>query len=523
VGRVIAGLIIFISIAPSAHGAETTIEAESLRSDRSAGYSVTSSTTNASVKYLRYFDRGSYACYDDIDLTGVKSIEVHYAKGESEPRRFAIVVTDEREPGKRTNLGEKITRSTGGWETFRPHRVGLSEPVDGRRRLCIVGLEGGGVFNLDKFTLSAVAAQNDGITQTFGDSRQVMAAGGHSFTLEKIGDAPGELYAMDFLANDLLVATQKSGSLWLFRNGTRQGPVQGTPKVWFSGQGGLLSVRAHPDYSKNGWLYLTYADPSSDGGITRVVRGQLKELNWVNEQTIYLSPAELHTPSGEHFGAALAFLGNDLYFSIGERGERQLAQDLSDPRGKIHRVHADGSIPQDNPFIANKQAVPSIWSYGHRNPQGLTVHPRTGELWSAEHGPMGGDEINLIRRGRNYGWPVVTFGKNYDGTVISDATEKEGFESPRHHWTPSIGVSAIQFYTGTRFPKWRDRLLVASLARQELHLLSIESGRVTKDEVLLKDMGRIRDIRVGSDGYPYVILNTLTGAIYRLVPQPPKL
>jgi glucose/arabinose dehydrogenase len=321
---------------------------------------------------------------------------------------------------------------------------------------------------------------------------------------------------MDFLPDNVIVATQKSGSLWLFKNGARLGPIQGTPKVWFRGQGGLLSVKAHPDYSKNGWLYLTYADPAVAGSVTRIVRGQIKGLNWSNEQTIYQAPAGFYSDSGEHFGAALIFQGDYLYFSIGERGQKKLAQDLSDPRGKIHRLHADGSIPKDNPFIANKNAQPSIWSYGHRNPQGLAVHPQTQELWSAEHGPMGGDEINLIRKGRNYGWPLVTFGTEYDGTPISDSTHKDGLEPPRQHWSPSIGVSAIHFYTGTPFPKWRNQLLVASLAKQELHLVRIESGRVTKDEVLLRDAGRIRDVRVGPDGYPYVLLTTLNGAIYRL-------
>ena len=496
-----------------------TIEAESLRRDRSGGYALVTSETNPDLQYVGYFDIGSHICYDDIDLAGVRSIDFRYAKGEGEPpRRFAILVYDESGQGARANLGEKITTLTGDWETFRTLRVGLSAEVSGPRRLCIVGMEGGGVFNLDKFTLSDQPGANDGVTQSFSVSQDVISAGGHDFVLEKVAEAPAELWAMDFLPDDRIVATQKSGSVWLFKNGERFGPVSGTPKVWFRGQGGLLAVKAHPDYASNGWLYLTYADPTSSGAMTRIVRGRLRDLQWVDEETIYRAPATFYTDAGMHFGARLIFHGEYLYFSIGDRGQQERAQDLNYPYGKIHRLFADGKIPEDNPFAAQKTALASVFSYGHRNPQGLAVHPLTGELWSAEHGPRGGDELNLVREGLNYGWPVVTFGINYDGTPISDATHKEGMEPPRHHWTPSIAASAIRFYTGVPFANWRNQLLVGSLGRQELHLVRIESGAVTKDEVLLQGMGRIRDISIGPDSYPYVVLNHPTGMIYRLVP-----
>lgn len=220
--------------------------------------------------------------------------------------------------------------------------------------------------------------------------------------------------------------------------------------------------------------------------------------------------------SGEHYGGRLAFLGSYLYFSIGERGHKENAQDLSNPLGKIHRIFDDGRIPPDNPFVNRPDAAPTIWSWGHRNPQGLTIDPVTQELWATEHGPKGGDELNRILRGRNYGWPLVTHGTNYDGTIISHDTEREGFESPRAHWSPSPGVSGLAFYAANRFPKWRNRVLVATLAHQQLKLLKLENGNVVREDVLFENMGRIRDVIVGPDGLPYVALNQPNGRIYRL-------
>lgn len=505
----------------------TTIEAETFHPGRSTGIEAIASETAPDQKYVGYFDSGNSMCYEDIDLTGVNSIELKYAKN-GDPGRFAVLAYNDGDPAP-VNLGEKTTAETGGWETFQNLRVGLSEPPDGPHWLCFMGLQGGGILNLDKFTLSAEPGDNDGVSRQFKVAdgvlslrftSGVLSAGGYHFRLEPVAEAPGILWAMDFLPDGRMIATQRDGTLWLFRDGERQGPVEGTPEVFHRGQGGLLEVRAHPDYADNGWLYLTYADPGEDGetAMTRVVRGQLDGLRWVNEQTIYAAPGRFYTDTDYHFGSRLVFKDGYIYFSIGERGDRESAQALDDPRGKIHRLHHDGRVPDDNPFAGEDQALASIWSYGHRNPQGMAVHPATGAIWAAEHGPRGGDEINRVRGGLNYGWPRVTHGLNYDGTPITDLTEKEGMESPRHHWTPSIAVSGIEIYTGEHFPDWQGHLMAGSLAAQQLRLVRLDGDRVTADDVLLEDLGRIRDISTGLDGYPYLVLNNPGGYIYRMAP-----
>jgi glucose/arabinose dehydrogenase len=497
------------------------IEAESLRADRSSGYDITS---EGGTRFLRYIDRGSHLCYDDLDLTGVRSLEVRYAKGEGEPpRRFALVAFEgDFGSGKRFTLGEKITELTGGWSTFRDQRVGLSRELTGRYRLCIIGMGGGGVFNLDRFTLSDVPAGNDGITQSFDVPDEVHDAGGHSFKLEKVAEIDGEFWSLDFLDAQTLIATQKGGSLWMFKRAQRIGPIAGIPEVYLGGQGGLLHVRAHPDYPRNGWVYLSYAEGSDVGSMLTIVRGRIRDARWVDPQVIYRAAPEFFTASGAHFGARFTFDGDYLFFSIGERGTQEYAQDLKNPFGKIHRIFADGRVPADNPFAASPGAAPTIWSLGHRNPQGLVFDSRTRALWSSEHGPKGGDELNLILRGRNYGWPLVTHGINYDGSAVSAHSELPGFESPRAHWNPSPGLSNLAMYHGRAFPRWRGQLLVSALAQQQLKLIRLENQRVAGEVLLLDGAGRIRDVILGPDGLPYIALNQPNGRIYRLVPRRPR-
>jgi glucose/arabinose dehydrogenase len=252
--------------------------------------------------------------------------------------------------------------------------------------------------------------------------------------------------------------------------------------------------------------------------MTAVVRGRVKDGRWVDEETLFRAPPELYRKARVHFGSRFVFDGKGhLYFTIGERGHQDDAQDLTRPNGKVHRIHDDGRIPEDNPFVDVENAIPSIWSYGHRNPQGLARNPVTGDLYDAEHGPRGGDELNLVLKGRNYGWPVITYGMNYDGTPITDLTAKEGMEQPVVHWTPSLAVCAIDFYVGDRFPGWRNDLFLSSLAAQELRRLEIEDRKVVHQEVLFKDIGRVRDVVSGPDGYVYVSLEP--GRIARLVPD----
>ena len=494
------------------------IEAESLRADRSSGYSP---NTEGETTFLQYIDRGSHLCYDDIDLTGVRSLEVRYAKGEGEPpRRFALVAFDgDFAGGQRFALGEKTTEVTGGWSTFRDHSIGLSRELSGQYRLCIIGMGGGGVFNLDHFTLSAEPAGNDGITQTFDVKDEVHTAGGHSFKLEKVAETDGEFWSLDFLDAQTLIATQKGGALWLFRQGRRIGPIADIPAVYLGGQGGLLHVRAHPDYSRNGWVYLSYSEGSDAGSMLTIVRGRIRDARWVDTQVIYRAAPEFFTASGAHFGARFTFDGDYLFFSVGERGTQENAQNLQNPFGKIHRIFSDGRVPADNPFAATPGAAPTIWSLGHRNPQGLMFDSHEQLLWSTEHGPKGGDELNLIQRGRNYGWPLVTHGINYDGTPVSADSEREGFESPLAHWNPSPGLSNLVMYRGRGFPRWRGQLLVSTLAQQQLKLVRLDDKRVIGEELLLDGTGRIRDVIQGPDGLPYIALNQPNGRIYRLVPR----
>jgi glucose/arabinose dehydrogenase len=296
-------------------------------------------------------------------------------------------------------------------------------------------------------------------------------------------------------------------------------PVGGIPAVRSPGQGGLLDVAVHPDYATNGWIYLSYSDPGpGESALTAIVRGKLRDGQFVEQQQVFKAPAELYRTGPVHFGSRFVFDGKGhLFFSIGERGQKEDAQDVSRPNGKVHRIHDDGRVPADNPFAGKEGAFPTIWSYGNRNPQGLAQHPVTGELWEAEHGPRGGDEINVIRKGLNYGWPVITYGMNYDGTPMTNLTAKEGMEQPVLYWVPSIAVSSIDFYTGTRFPEWKHNLLVAALAQQEVRRLVVEQHEVTHQEVLFKNVGRVRDLVVGLDGAIYLAFNT-PDRIARIVP-----
>ncbi len=501
----------------------TTIEAEALNAATSTGYQLVRSESEPERRYIGYFGGMSALSYDDVDLTGVRSIELDYARGSDDPGRFALFVVDRSGVGPRINLGEANTSSTGGWDTFQTRRIGLSRELPGKHTLVIYGVDGGGIFNLDRFTLSDQPGENDGVTARFGAASGTLTGAGHRFRLERVAEAPSEIWAMAFLPDGSILASQKNGYLIPFRDGQRLEPIVGTPPVWDRVQGGLLGVLPHPDYARNGWLYLAFSDVGPGEGManvtmTRIVRGRIEGRRWVEQQDIYRAPPEFYTTAYAHFGGRMVLVDGHLYFSIGDRTDMQLAQDLSRPFGKIHRLREDGSVPPDNPFANQPNALASLWSYGHRNPQGLTVHPVTQAVWSAEHGPRGGDELNLIRAGANYGWPLATFGINYDGTQLAESPYRAGTVPPVHHWTPSIAVSQIAFYHGDRFPRWQGHVLAASLGAQELRLVRMEGEQAVADELVFKGHGRIRDVVSGPDGFPYVVLNHPNGAIYRLVP-----
>lgn len=322
-------------------------------------------------------------------------------------------------------------------------------------------------------------------------------------------------WSIDFIDADTALVTERPGRLRIIRDGKLDpNPVQGTPTVLHEGQGGLFDVAVDPEYQENGWLYLAYAhalDPV-DGTVpamTRLVRGKVSEGRWTQEQVLFQAQPETYASTRIHFGGKIAFdKAGFLYFCTGERGQMEKAQDLTLPNGKIHRIHRDGSIPPDNPFLGVPGALPSIWSYGHRNPQGLTVSPVTDAVWSTEHGPLGGDEVNLIRGSVNYGWPVITYGRDYSGVPVSELTEMPGMAQPSLYWRPSIAASGLDFYHGDQFPKWNNRLLAGGLKYEEVRLLNVQNDRIIHQEIILKGAGRVRDVKCGPDGAIYVLLNS---------------
>ena len=364
------------------------------------------------------------------------------------------------------------------------------------------------------------------VAAKLGDDGGVFTAAGQSFTLKTLGAGEGLLWSIDFIPDGSMLVTQRDGVLWRFQDGERT-RIKGTPEVWQHGQGGLLEVALHPDYEKNGWIYLSYSEHTGaqekdkDAGMTTVVRGRIEDNAWVDQERLFRVDDEHHTSSGAHFGSRFVFGGGYLFFSIGDRGRQDRAQDLNRPNGKVYRIHDDGRVPEDNPFVGVDGALPEIWSYGHRNAQGLDRDPQTGLLWESEHGPRGGDEINVVEKGRNYGWPVITYGMNYNGTPITDKTHQEGMEQPKLYWVPSIAVAGIDFCECSAFPAWSGKLLAGGMASEELHLLTIENGEVSADEIILKGQGRIRDVASGPDGMVYLLLNDgnpRKGKIVRLVP-----
>lgn len=348
----------------------------------------------------------------------------------------------------------------------------------------------------------------------------------HSFRIEKLIDGLDVPWSLAFLPDGRLLFTERTGDLLIAENKNgawKTHKVAGMPKVWVRDEGGLMAIALHPDYAKNGWLYLTLSDPGeNDTGMTKLVRGRLRDDRWVDQETIWEAPVSSYTNNGTNFGGRAVFEGEYVFLSVGERGAVGQAQDLSLPNGKVHRLFQDGRIPPDNPFVKTPGALPSIWSYGHRNPQGLAIKPATGELWETEHGPRGGDELNFVRAGRNYGWPVITYGMNYNGTPVSALTRKEGMEQPVIYWTPSIAVSPIRFYTGDGFPKWKNQLFLGALAQQELRRLEVVGDKVIHQELLLKNHGRVRDMIAGPDGALYIALELpgpgVPSCIIRLVP-----
>lgn len=339
-----------------------------------------------------------------------------------------------------------------------------------------------------------------------------------TFNMEIIETGINVPWGMEFLPNGDILVTEKSGQIKVIRNGkVQEQEITGVPKVYARGQGGLFDLQLHPKYAENGWIYISYSAPNPDGngGMTHIMRAKLKG-NALTDQEVLFKGAP-YTTSGVHFGGRMEF-GKDgyLYFSIGERGEKEKAQSLETYNGKVYRIKDDGTIPTDNPFYNTPGAIKAIYSYGHRNPQGLRLHPQTGELWETEHGPMGGDELNIVRKGKNYGWPKVTFGIDYNGAIISKDTTLPGIEAPIFYWKPSIATSNLVFVTGNKYPSWKGNVLVCGMVLQRLERLELNGDQVTHREILLDKIGRVRNVEQGPDGFIYVSVEG--GKIIKIVP-----
>lgn len=327
-----------------------------------------------------------------------------------------------------------------------------------------------------------------------------------SFDFEVVADDLYIPWGFDFFKDGSMIVTEKEGGLFYVKDKVKS-QITGFPEVKVLGQGGLMDVKIHPDYPEQPWIYATYAneDPNdSNKANTRLVRFQLNNDQIASLEVLY--QAENYSKKGQHFGSRIEFDNEGfLYFSIGDRGYRdENPQDITRDNGKIYRLNADGSIPSDNPFVDENNAKKAIYSYGHRNPQGMEKHPETGKIWVHEHGPRGGDEINIINKGDNYGWPVISYGINYNGTSFTDMTEKEGMNQPFYYWVPSIAPSGMAFVRSDKYSHLDGNLLVGSLKFMYVEHLIIENNEVIKREKILEGEGRVRSIEQGPDGYIYV-------------------
>jgi glucose/arabinose dehydrogenase len=325
------------------------------------------------------------------------------------------------------------------------------------------------------------------------------------------------LWGMAWLPDGSMLITEKSGELIHFKNGNKTS-IGNVPEVYNRMQGGLLDIELHPEYKENRWLYITYAskEGTEEGGNTALIRAKLNNNQLTDIEKLYKGTP--NTTKGRHFGSRIEFDNEGyLYFSIGDLGNRDMnPQDITRDGGKIYRLNDDGSIPEDNPFVTQNGAKKAVFSYGHRNPQGMAMHPN-GTIWVHEHGPRGGDEINPIKKGINYGWPIITYGINYTGTPITDITKKDGMEQPLYYWVPSIAPSGMDFITSDIYPEWKNDLVVGSLKFQYLELVELTDNKVTGRKKLLDGIGRVRNVRQGPDGYMYVAVENK--GIIKIIPK----
>ncbi len=349
----------------------------------------------------------------------------------------------------------------------------------------------------------------------------VFSSEGQTVTLDTVVAGLGSPWGLAFLPDGNMLVTDRSGDIYQVDKSRQKTKISGGPTPLVEGQGGLLDVALHPDFAKNQLVYFSFSASKMEGdqklSTTAVMRAKLSGNALTDQKIIF--EALPYAKTRHHYGSRLAFDKQGyLFVSVGDRGsEKENPQSLDRDAGKIHRLHDDGRIPADNPFVKAKNGHPSVYSYGHRNPQGMTRHPTTGAIWTHEHGPRGGDELNIIKKGSNYGWPVICYGINYDGKPITNLTAKEGMEQPLTYWLPSIGPSGMAFVEGTKYPGWKDNLLIGSLRFQYLNRVVMNGSNVVKQENLLKNIGRVRNVETGPDGYIYVSVED-PGYVFRLMP-----
>ena len=350
---------------------------------------------------------------------------------------------------------------------------------------------------------------------------------GPSFTVKRLVENLDQPWSVAWLPNSDLLVTERSGKLLRLASDYKSAAISiaGLPdNIAVDGQGGLLDVAVHPNYRENRLIYLSYTEAIKDGWMsgsgTVLARARLDDNKLTDFKVIFrMKPA---SRGGRHFGGRIVFARDGTVFlTLGDRGSEERAQKSNDHAGSVIRLHDDGRIPADNPFVRTKDHLPESFSRGNRNIQGATLHPVTGELWTHEHGPQGGDEINIIRPGRNYGWPTITYGVNYvTGTRIGEGVRKAGLEQPLHVWVPSIAPSGLTFYTGPHFPAWKDSLFLGALRGQALVRLEVRDSKVVSEErLLVGEVGRVRDVRQGPDGYLYLLTESSDAALLRIEPN----
>ena len=347
-----------------------------------------------------------------------------------------------------------------------------------------------------------------------------LASSGQSYEYQLVTKGVDIPWGMAWLDDKNILVSDRKGELRIIRNGTLLNKrVTGLPDLRTQGQGGLLDVVLDPNYDQNNLIYLSYSglEGEGEGAHTSVMRAKLQDFKLSKQSVIFEGGP--NTTKGQHYGSRLTFDKKGyLYISSGDRGNRDVnPQRLDRDAGKIHRINSDGSIPKDNPFVGQQGANPSIYSYGHRNPQGMAMHPGTGDIWTHEHGPKGGDEINIIQSGANYGWPVISYGVNYSGSSFTELTEKEGMQQPSWYWVPSIAPSGMTFVTSDMYPDWKGKVIVGSLKFAYLVALELDGNSVVSQEILFPGIGRVRNVKQGSDGYLYVATDG-TG-IFKIVPS----